>query len=54
MNKRTILIDLDRVLNTYTGEFDKDLIPPIKKGTKEFLENLKNFDVTKLIYKCYN
>ena len=38
--KRTILIDLDGVLNEYTGGFDKDFIPPIKVGAKEFLENL--------------
>ena len=46
MNKRTILIDLDGVLNTYTGNFDKDFIPPIKEGAKEFLENLsKDFRI---------
>ena len=38
--KRTILVDLDGVLNTYIGNFEKDFIPPIKEGTKEFLENL--------------
>lgn len=38
--KKTILIDLDGVLNEYTGNFDKDYIPPMKAGTKEFLENL--------------
>ena len=40
--KRTILIDLDGVLNTYTGGFDKDFIPPIKDDAKKFLENLYN------------
>ena len=44
--KRTILIDLDGVLNTYTGGFDKDFIPPIKEGAKEFLEKLsENFEL---------
>ena len=44
--KRTILIDLDGVLNIYTGNFDKDYIPPIKDGAKEFLENLsKDFEI---------
>ena len=44
--RKTILIDLDGVLNEYTGDFDKDYIPPIKDGAKEFLENLsKNFDI---------
>lgn len=38
--KKTILIDLDGVLNTYTGNFDKNFIPPMKKGAKEFLEKL--------------
>ena len=35
--RKTILIDLDGVLNEYTGDFDKDYIPPIKDGAKEFL-----------------
>ena len=44
--KKTILIDLDGVLNTYTGGFDKDFIPPIKAGAKEFLENIsKTFEL---------
>ena len=38
--KRTILIDLDGVLNEYTGNFDKEYIPPIKNGAKEFIKNL--------------
>ena len=40
MSKKTILIDLDGVLNTYTGDFDKNFIPPIKQGAKEFLKDL--------------
>ena len=44
--KRTILIDLDGVLNTYTGEFNENYIPPIKEGAKEFVEELsKNFEL---------
>ena len=44
--KKTILIDLDGVLNNYTGNFDKDFIPPIKVGAKEFLKELsKNFEL---------
>ena len=31
--KRTILIDLDGVLNEYKGNFDKDFIPNMKVGT---------------------
>lgn len=38
--KKTILIDLDGILNTYSGDFNKDVIPPIKIGAKEFLANL--------------
>jgi len=44
--KKTILIDLDGVLNEYQGKFDKDLIPPIKLGAKDFIENLsEEFDL---------
>ena len=44
--KKTILIDLDGVLNEYTGDFDKDFIPPIKAGAKDFLKKLSNdFDL---------
>jgi len=44
--KKTILIDLDGVLNTYDGKFDVNVIPPIKDDAKEFLQNLsKNFDI---------
>ncbi len=46
MHKKMILIDLDGVLNTYTGNFDKDVIPNIKEGAFEFLENLsKTYEV---------
>ena len=38
--KKTILVDLDGVLNTYTGNYIENYIPPIKDGAKEFLENL--------------
>ena len=37
---KTILIDLDGVLNEYVGSFDKDFIPPIKHGAKVFLSAL--------------
>ena len=30
--KKTILFDLDGVLNTYDGKYDKNYIPPIKDG----------------------
>ena len=38
--KKTILVDLDGVLNTYTGNYIENYIPPIKDGAKEFLVNL--------------
>ncbi len=38
--KKTVLIDLDGVLNDYDGKFDKELISPIKRGAKEFLTEL--------------
>lgn len=38
--KKTILIDLDGVLNTYCGEYEESYIPPIKEGAKEFLQKL--------------
>ncbi len=44
--KKIFLIDLDGVLNEYRGNFDKDFIPPIKSGAKEFLEELsKNYEI---------
>ncbi len=47
-DKKTILIDLDGVLNTYNGNFDKDEIPPIKQGAKEFLADLSNYFCIKI------
>jgi len=36
-----IMIDLDGVLNEYTKEkFDKNYIPPMREGAREFLEKL--------------
>src|SRR5574344_1835162 len=44
--KKTILIDLDGVLNEYKGIFDKNFIPEIKCGAKKFLEDLsENYDI---------
>ena len=40
--KKTILLDLDGVLNTYNGKYQKDYIPPIRKGAKDFIKNLYN------------
>ena len=44
--KKSILIDLDGVLNTYTGDFDENYIPPIKEGAFEFLKKLsEKYDI---------
>ena len=47
MYKKTLLIDLDGVLNQYDGNFDKNFIPPIKNGAKDFIKNLveKEFEL---------
>lgn len=39
-HKKRILIDLDGVLNNYNGNYQWDCIPALKKGAKEFLEEL--------------
>jgi len=45
-NKKTILIDLDGVLNRYSGNFDKSFIPPIKDGALNFIKNLSlNYEI---------
>ncbi len=38
--KKTILFDLDGVLNTYVGKYDKNYIPPIKDGAYELIKEL--------------
>ena len=40
MFKKTILFDLDGVLNTYDGKYDKDYIPPIKDGAYKLIKEL--------------
>ena len=43
---KLILIDLDGVLNTYNGNFDKNVISDIKFGAREFLEKLsKGYEI---------
>ena len=46
--KKTILIDLDGVLNEYNGEFDNKYIPKIREGAKEFLINLSKKFIVKI------
>ena len=44
--KKTILVDLDGVLNEYNGNFDENIIPEIKDGANEFIQNLhQNFTI---------
>lgn len=40
MLKKTILLDLDGVLNTYNGQYDKNYIPPIKDGAYNLIQEL--------------
>ncbi|MCM1003099.1 MAG: hypothetical protein NC408_02020 [Candidatus Gastranaerophilales bacterium] len=44
--KKTILIDLDGVLNQYTGNFNQDFIPEPKEGVDIFLKKLtENYEL---------
>ena len=44
--KKTILIDLDGVLNTYDGKYEEDYIPPLKDGAYDFVKELsKDFRI---------
>lgn len=46
MKKKTILIDLNGVLNEYTGNYDVNNIPRMKFGADEFLKILsKKFEL---------
>ena len=38
--KKTLLFDLDGVLNTYDGNYDKNFISPIKDGAYKLLKEL--------------
>lgn len=40
--KKKILLDLDGVLNKYSGDYNAKYIPPIKDGALEFLQKLSN------------
>ena len=42
MQKKTILIDLDGVLNTYTGIYEPHTIPPMREGAEDFLKKLSD------------
>lgn len=43
---KTALVDLDGVLNDYSGKYNEYEVPKIKAGAKEFLEELaKIYDI---------
>ena len=45
MYKKTIAIDLDGVLDNYT-KYTEEIIPPIRKGAKEFIIKLsKDYEI---------
>lgn len=46
--KLSILVDLDGVLNTYTGGFDENYIPPMKSGAADFLSALTEKYIVKV------
>ena len=37
---KTALVDLDGVLNNYSGKYNENEVPEIKAGAREFLEEL--------------
>lgn len=46
--KKTILVDLDGVLNKYKGQFNENYIPPIKEGAFNFLKKLSQNYIVKI------
>ena len=46
--KKTILVDLDGVLNEYTGKYDENNIPQIREGALDFLKNLSQNFIIKI------
>lgn len=53
--KKTILIDLDGVLNQYNGKFEKDFIPKPAENADKFLKNLcVKFDIFIFTSREYN
>ena len=40
------LVDLDGVLNEYTGKYNEYEVPKVREGAKDFLEKLsENYDI---------
>lgn len=48
MYKKTLMIDLDGVLNNYT-KYEENFIPDLKEGAKEFLEKLHKSEKYELV-----
>ena len=46
--KKTILVDLDGVLNQYNGKFSEFEIPEIKEGAKDFIKELSQKFIVKV------
>lgn len=43
---KTIMIDLDGVLNDYDGNYNENEIAPLREGAREFLEELaKDYEI---------
>jgi len=53
MYKKTILIDLDGVLNQYE-KYDENFIPPVRNGAREFLEQLSNDETELYLFTSRN
>lgn len=47
-HRKTILVDLDGVLNTYTSDYNAAYIPPAREDTKDFLAKLSEQYTIKL------
>ena len=44
--RKTIMIDLDGVLNMYNGKYDENKLPELRQGAREFVEKLnKDYDL---------
>ena len=47
--RKTIMIELDGVLNMYKGKYDENELPELRQGAKEFVEKLnEDYDLVLL------